>query len=414
MIEIMHGPQQHRLSAGLDYYKPTMSQLEFEKHADAQVTFSFKNRGDENILEHVNLDELRRRLDIYQSGWGNDEIDFLAEQTKIDGARLFDNEYLEYLRGRQLPDINLGVDPNTGDLLASTTGDWPMVTFWETVVMSEVNELYFESKVRAEGLDLMSLYDEGDKRLSDKIRKLKDRPDIKIADFGTRRHFSRRWQEYVVGRLETECPDNFIGTSNVWLAQQLGVKPIGTFAHEMPMVYSALEDADGQDPLLGHKKMLEDWRWMYGDDLSVALTDTYGSEFFFADFSDQQAEDWKALRHDSGDPVEFGNKVIAFYHSKGIDPMTKTIVFSDGLDIDKIIELADIFGGKINIVFGWGTTLTNDLGLEPINIVMKATCVNGVNTVKLSDNAGKHTGPEQEVLKYQQAVWSALFKKIWS
>lgn len=407
MTNLEYGPDQLKIISGLDYYKPTMSQLEFDKDPNAQVTFTFKNRG-EDISGHIDIAELQRRLKFYKEGWDDDEINFLAKQQRSDGVSLFSYDYLSYLAGRQLPDISVDIDPVSRGVRAFTTGDWPMVTFWETVVMSEVNELYFETKIIKEGLDLMAIYDEGDKRLSEKIAILQARPDIKISDFGTRRHFSRRWHEYVVGRLVQECPDNLLGTSNVWLAKKLGIKPIGTFAHEMPMVYAALEDAKGNNPINGHRDMLVDWRAKYGDDLLVALTDTFGSEYFFADFTPEQARKWQALRHDSGDAVEFGYRVIDFYKRQGIDPATKTIVFSDSLDIDKIVELADEFKGKIKLIFGWGTTLTNDLGLEPLNIVMKATCVNGTNTVKLSDDEGKHTGTDEDIERYKKAINSVI------
>jgi nicotinate phosphoribosyltransferase len=172
----------------------------------------------------------------------------------------------------------------------------------------------------------------------------------------------------------------------------------------MPMVYAGLEDADGGNPLDGHTTMLQDWQNHYRGDLSIALTDTFGSEFFFTDFTPEQAQQWRGVRHDSGDPIAFGERVIDFYQELNIDPASKTIVFSDGLDINTIEQLADHFKDRIQLLFGWGTSLTNDLGLPSNNIVMKATQVNGVDTVKLSDDNGKHTGPEQLVSRYQSEV----------
>ena len=270
--------------------------------------------------------------------------------------------------------------------------------------MSELNELYFENKLAHGGLTLDTLYQEGDRRLSEKIALLRKRPDIKFSDFGTRRRFSYDWHHHVVERLARECPENFVGTSNVYLAHELDTAPIGTFAHELPMGYAALADARGNNPLTGHNEMLVDWQEQYGDDLATALTDTFTTDFFFADFSPEQAEGWNALRHDSGDPVEFGERVIDFYKQNGISPQEKTIVFSDGLDITTIIALADHFKGRIKTMFGWGTTLTNDLGVKANNFVMKATAINGHPTVKLSDVAGKHTGPESFVQRYEQEV----------
>ena len=391
------------LSIGLDYYKPTMSQLAFEKNKDAEVVFTFKNRSKEILTDYVDIEELQKRLDIRQSGWNDEELEYLGSLTNSKGGERFSQEYLDYLATSSLPPVEVGVG-ETGDLAITAKGDWALVTFWETVVMSEVNELYFETKVAKEGLDIFDLYNEGNRRLTEKIEVLQSRPDIKFADFGTRRRFSYKWQKHVVERLIDECPENFIGTSNVYLAKKYGITPIGTFAHEMPMVYAGLKDAEGVNPLEGHNLMLRDWRDVYEDDLSVALTDTFGSEFFFADFTPEQAEQWKALRHDSGDPVKFGNRVIEFYTDLGIDPMEKSIVFSDGLDLDTIVMLADTFKDKINVTFGWGTTLTNDLGIKALNIVMKATSVNGESTVKLSDDPGKETGPEEKVELYTDNV----------
>jgi nicotinate phosphoribosyltransferase len=176
------------------------------------------------------------------------------------------------------------------------------------------------------------------------------------------------------------------------------------------MVYAGLEDAAGGNPLDGHATMLQEWQEHYKGDLSIALTDTFGSEFFFTDFTAGQAREWKGLRHDSGDPFDFGERVIDFYAQHEIDATTKTIVFSDGLDIDMIEKLADYFAGRINLLFGWGTSLTNDLGLPSNNIVMKATHVNNIDTVKLSDDEGKHTGPEHTVTRYQRDVAARIAK----
>ncbi len=406
---IQYGPLQGEgtLASGLDFYKPTMSQVAFEKHKDAEVTFTFKNRGKNQLTQYVGVEELQTRLDARQHGWNPEEIAYLTSLTHQDGERIFSEEYLDYLADNPLPQVHVVLDEE-GDIAIDSTGAWPMVTFWETVVMSEINELYFENMVQEEGLDIFEVYDEGNRRLDEKIEILKSRPDIKFADFGTRRRFSYRWQNHVIERLLDECPDYFIGTSNVYLANKFNVTPIGTFAHEMPMVYAALADKQGKNPLRGHNQMLDDWVEVYDDNLSVALTDTFGSEYFFTDFTPEQAEHWKSLRHDSGDPVQFGDRVIEFYEQIGFDPMEKTIVFSDGLDIDTIVMLADTFKGRINVVFGWGTTLTNDLGLKSNNVVMKATMVDGVWTVKLSDDEGKHTGPEEYVQKYQYQTARAI------
>lgn len=407
---LTHVPEQ--LTNGLDFYKPTMSQLAYEQEPDTEVTFTFKNRGEQRLADYVTVDALQDRLDALQErGWSELELGHLEGMHTSAGERLFSDDYLAYLRGGKLPPVSVTQD-EAGDIAIETTGPWALSTFWETIVMSETNELYFENFVRAHGYDIMQVYDEGQARLDAKMATLRANPDIKIADFGTRRHFSLKWQNHVLSELATHCPDNLVGTSNVALAREHNMKAIGTFAHEMPMVFAALADARGEDVRESHRKFLESWFERYGEDLSIALTDTFGTDFFFADFTKQQAEQWRGTRHDSGDPFVFGERLIDFYEQQGIDPQTKTVVFSDGLDIDQIVELHERFNGRINLMFGWGTTLTNDLGLRPLNIVMKATHATdsrtglSADTVKLSDNAGKHTGPEVQVQRYQ-AIFGA-------
>lgn len=395
------------LTRGLDYYKATMGQLEYQQYPDARVTFTLKNRAEAKLSEFVTPSELQTRLDNLRSGWQPDELAYLASLQNQDGTAQFSEGYLDFLANNTLPSVEVKLDEH-GEIAVSSTGAWPLVTFWETVVMSELNELYFARKCAAEGTSLAALYEEGDRRLSEKIAKLRERPDILFSDFGTRRRFSYEWQKHVITRLATELPDNFVGTSNIYLAHELGLKPIGTFAHELPMVYAALADAAGENPLDGHNRVLQDWQELYKGDLSTALTDTFTTDFFFADLTSEQVRDWKALRHDSGDPFAFGERAIDFYEQHGIDPLEKTIVFSDGLDVDMIIQLADHFKGRINLLFGWGTTLTNDLGVKPNNFVMKATRVNDTATVKLSDSKGKHTGTPEKIALYKEKVAEVL------
>ncbi len=390
------------LSRDIDYYKVTMGQVIFEKHRDAQVTFTLKNRANKQPLsEYVTPEALQERLDrIREQGFTAEEIAYYGSILAQNGKAQFTPEYLEHLANLTLPEIEVRVNPESGELDVDPTGDWVDVTFWETVVMSQTNELYYEQLMESKGLKLQDLYDEGDRRLNEKIEKLRAYPGIKFADFGTRRRFSADWHEHVVSRLVNELPDQFIGTSNPWFAYKYGIKPIGTFAHEMPMVYAGLADAGGRNPMDGHGEMLEDWDDVYDGGLSTALSDTFTSEFFFAEFTPEQARKWNGLRHDSGDPIAFGERAIEFYEQNGVDPTTKTIVFSDGLNVDEIIRLYEHFEGRVNVLFGWGTNLMNDLGLPANNFVMKATCVNDTPTVKLSDNEGKHTGPQEQVDRY--------------
>jgi len=398
-----HIPEtERRLSDGLDFYKLTMGQVALEHFPTAEVTFTMKNRaGEFPLSKYVDVENLKARFEtITEKGFAPEEIAYLAGIQAQDGTARFDEPYLTFLADLELSEVDVTIDKETNDLSVHTTGPWAAASLWETVVMSEINEQYYTGLMQAQGLDVDELWKTGDERLSEKIALLNERPDIKFSDFGTRRRFSAAWQDHAIGRLANELPDNFVGTSNPWFAYKHGLKPIGTYAHEMPMVYAAIADKNGQNPLDGHHQMMIDWYDRYGDDLSTALTDTFTSDFFFSDFSEEQAQQWKGLRHDSGDPIEFGETAIEFYKENNVDPTTKTLIFSDGLNIEKIVELADHFKGKINIMFGWGTTLMNDIGLRANNFVMKATNVNGIDTVKLSDNEGKHTGPQEQVDRY--------------
>ncbi len=408
-------PEQDNLSADLDYYKPTMSQLHFEKHPEAEVTFTFRNRGSERLADYIEPEVLQARFDyLRERNWQPEELHYYAGLLRKDGTPVFSDKFLIHLRENTLPEIEVRLDPETNDLAIETTGESDLVTYWETIVMSEINEMYFENYMIAHNINPQDLYEEGDRRLSEKIKILKENPDIKFSDFGTRRRFSYRWHRYVVERLSKECPDNFLGTSNVQLSRLLNKTPIGTFAHELPMIYAGLADARGEDIRPSHNKCLRDWQETYPD-LLIALMDTYTSEFFFVDFTRQQAEDWTGPRQDSGDPFEIGEQVISFYKRMGIDPTTKSIVFSDGLDMQTILKLHKHFKGRIGMVFGWGTTLTNDLGLKPLNIVMKATHVRlpdgrEADLVKISDDEGKHTGPDWLVKLYKR-IFKARYDK---
>lgn len=375
------------LLAGLDYYKLTMSQFAFDNHREAQVTFTLKNRNrKQRLLDRMSVAEVQAALGKFEKCFTATELSYLQRWG------IFSTDYVVYLADSHLPTPVVTVKDD--ELSVEVTGDWPLVSLWETVVMATVNELYFTSEPG-------TLKTEGHRRLGEKILALRADPTIKLSEFGTRRRFSRAWQEIVTRRLQEELPENFVGTSNPYLAATLSCTPIGTFAHELPMVFGALAEAVGGDPLIAHGEMLDRWFDTYGEALSIALTDTFGSDFFFATFGEERARKWKGLRHDSGDPFEFGERAIEFYEDFGIDPTTKVIVFSDGLDLETIQKIHERFHGRVQLMYGWGTGLTNDLGVKALNIVMKATAVNGVGTVKLSDDLGKHTGADSDVLRYQ-------------
>lgn len=393
----------------LDYYKLTMSQFAFEQAPHAEVTFSFTNRTNIPLAEYVNPIDLQHALDERRErGFGGFELSYLSSLRDTRGERVFTDDYLHMLSETRMPEITIGVNEEN-DLTIESTGVWPMVSLWETIVMASVNEMYFDSITRLYGIDMDELYTEGRERIQQKMEVLAKynanlpeghRP-VTFVDFGTRRHFSGDWHEVVIQELLEHAPnESFVGTSNVGFADKYGLKPVGTYAHEMPMVFAGMFDAQGEEVRDSHSAFMAAWAERYPD-LRVALTDTFGDDFFFEDLADSELDTvFSGLRHDSGNPFTFAERAIAFYEARGIDPQTKTIVFSDGLELEKILQLHEQFGQRINVTFGWGTNLTNDLGIEALSIVMKATAVDGKRTVKLSNNPNKITGHEEDVERY--------------
>ncbi|MDX1535869.1 MAG: nicotinate phosphoribosyltransferase [Candidatus Spechtbacterales bacterium] len=385
-----------------DFYKFTMGQFVFHRYPNIPVRYTFKCRNKGVKLGNAIPEKrLREELDaVRELRLTTEEATQLREQQYYPG--LFKDNYIKFLRGLRLPEYNL--EYRNGKIHLEFFGPWKEAIYWETFALSIINELYYKETVDRYKYK-HDIHHDGWVRLNPKIQILRANPGIKIIDFGTRRRFSRDWQEIVVRVLRNQVPENIIGTSNVFLAFKYGMQPMGTFAHEIPMVISAIwrERTNDWDSaiLLSHNAMLLDWWNEYGETLSIALTDTYGSEFFFRDMSRSQADMWRGLRHDSGDPVDFGERAIKFYNSYGIDPREKTIVFSNALKIDEITMLSKRFGGRIMTPYGWGTNLTNDVGLDTLSIVVKATKAFEYGTVKLSDNLAKATGsrPDQKRFK---------------
>ena len=241
----------------------------------------------------------------------------------------------------------------------------------------------------------------------EKVLRLKKLPDLKIADFGTRRRHSFLWQRWCVDALKEGLGTNFIGTSNVLLAMDHDLEAIGTNAHELPMVVATLSK-DDTSLASSPYQILERWQKTYDSNLLIVLPDTYGTTRFLQDAPDWVA-DWKGFRIDSKEPIAGGEEIIAWWKKKGIDPKEKLIIFSDGLDIETIESTYHHFQGKVRTSFGWGTNLTNDFrqcapypneSLRAFSVVVKVTSANGKPTVKLSDNLAKATGPKKEVERY--------------
>ncbi|MYB31755.1 MAG: hypothetical protein F4Y20_04300 [Acidobacteria bacterium] len=231
---------------------------------------------------------------------------------------------------------------------------------------------------------------------------LREHPGIRFASFGTRRRFSRSWQFALEERLAGALPDQFTGTSCVASAFQHGLVPVGTIAHEVFMVGAAVGDGSDESIRGSQRRMLDAWWEMYGEPFSLFLTDTWGSEFFFADGGEARARRFRGVRQDSGDPAAFGERAIRWYQDCGVDPRRKSLVFSDGLELADILELESRFAGRIGVSYGWGTNLTNDCGVPNYSLVVKPVAANGRPLVKLSDNPGKSTGSPAEIRRYRR------------
>lgn len=387
-----------------DFYKFTMGQFIFLKHPEVMVKFALKNRTIAvKLPSFIDIDELKRQLDhVRDLSFTNTEIHYLRGTNEYQ-ERMFCEKYLEFLKNLELPpyDLTVGID---GQYQLEFSGKWKEVTYWEIYALEIINELYFRALTGSmSDFERDCLKAEGVKRLESKIIELRKYPLLKFTDFGTRRRFGRDWQEYIVKSISEELPGQFIGTSNTKLAEKLSLTPMGTSAHELPMVASGIVDfSDNAAIRASHNITLDAWWDLYGKGLSIALPDTFGSEFFFDDFRKEQAIKWKGLRQDSGDPKKFGEKTVSFYENLGINPLEKMIVFSDGLKVPAMISLFLDFHKRINVSFGWGTNLTNDLGLPALSLVIKAMMANSNPLVKLSDNIEKAMGPAEEIERFKK------------
>lgn len=390
----------------IDFYKFTMGQLIFHRYPNVPVKYALKVRTKGvHLAKVINEADLRREPDHVRTlKFKNSELHYLRGTNEY-SERMFKEDYLEFLKNLVLPEYEL---KRVGDDYELTfEGLWSETIYWETLALSIINELYYRALMAEKTpFEQEVVYAEGKLRLVEKIKKLRANPQITFSDFGTRRRFSREWQDYVVRTLATEVPKQLLGTSSVLLAHKHNLLSMGTAAHEMDMGLSGIMHGSDEEIRASHNKVLQDWWDEYGLGLSIALTDTYGSDFFFSDMTKEQAEKWKGLRQDSGDPIEFGEKAIRFYKKHGIDPRTKFIVFSDGLNIDEMIKITNHFRNRIKIpafrtTYGWGTNLTNDLGFNPLSMVIKLIESNGHGTVKLSDNLAKATGKPEDIERFK-------------
>ena len=392
-----------------DFYKLLMCQSVFRNKPDAQVRFSLINRAqDVPLAKLIDEGELREQLDHIRSlSLTRGESTYLRGNTFYGKRQMFRPDFMEWFENLRLPPYEL---TRVGDQYELTfEGSWPEVMLWEIPALAVLMELRSRAVLGKMGkFELQVLYARATTKLWEKIERLRTAPGLKLADFGTRRRHSYLWQDWCVqAMLEGLGPDAFVGTSNVHIAMRRDIEAIGTNAHELPMVYSALAQTD-EALARAPYDVLSDWHDEHDGNLRIILPDTYGTKGFLERAPDWLAG-WTGIRIDSGDPATAAETAINWWKSRGEDPTKKLVIFSDGLDVDTVLELHNQFSGRVRPSFGWGTLMTNDFrgltsgdALAPFSMVCKAIEANGSPTVKLSDNPRKAIGPQAEIERYKR------------
>ena len=387
-----------------DLYKFTMLQAMLHQFPQTHGVYRFRCRNNNDAAYPLATikESLEQQLDsLCELRFLPDELEYLRT------LRFMRSDFVDYLELFQLNRRFITVSTDSkGRLFIDIEGPMIQAMFFEVFVLAIVNELYFNA------LSNPQVIAEGQRRLDDKVALLhqyaeqqvnneSDTPPFIVADFGTRRRFSKRWQAHVVKTLHQAEPNIISGTSNVLLAKTLEMTPIGTMAHEFMQAFQALDVRLRNS----QKAALEAWVHEYRGDLGIALTDVVGMDAFLRDFDLYFAKLFDGLRHDSGDPYIWGDKAIAHYKKLKIDPKTKIITFSDGLNLEKAWELHQYFKDRIKTSFGIGTNLTNDMGLTQLNIVLKLVECNGQPVAKISDSPGKTMINNDTYLAYLRQVF---------
>ncbi|MDQ7746314.1 nicotinate phosphoribosyltransferase [Hydrogenophaga pseudoflava] len=381
-----------------DLYKFTMWQTMLHRHPQTQAEYRFVCRNPPAFPLTRLLDEVNAELDaLCALSFSEDELRYIG------GLRYIKSDFVDFLRIFRFQRNFIEAFAEGDQLRIVAKGPQVHVMAFEIFVLAIVNELYFRRFDRA------AAEAEGRRRLDAKIGVIEAfvqqpalRHPFELFDFGVRRRLSRPWQREVVQAFSARLPQVFKGTSNVRLAADLGLVPIGTMTHEYLQTYQAL----GVRLRDSQKAALEDWVQEYRGDLGIALTDVVGMDAFLADFDLYFAKLFDGLRHDSGDPLVWAEKALAHYAKLRIDPHTKRLVFSDGLTVDKAIAIYRALGDRTQLGFGIGTHLSNDVGLQTLNIVMKLTSANGQPVAKLSDSPGKTLCDDATFLAYLRQVFN--------
>lgn len=369
-----------------DFYKFTMQNAVVTLYPKAKAKYEFINRGNHEFPEGFGEALTREIAKMGRLKLTVEEKRFLSKSCPY-----LPPTYLDFLQGFRYDPEEVSVSQNGSELSVHIEGYWYRTILWEVPIMFMICEMYYQWDSIKQEIGERESNDQVAACARDKIEKYRSL-GITLADFGTRRRHSYEVQKIVVQTLKEYGGGCFIGTSNVHLAMLCNTRPIGTHAHEWFMFHAAKYGFKMSNSLA-----LENWVFIYRGDLGIALSDTYTTDVFFRSFDKKFSKLFDGVRHDSGDPLEFTIKTIAHYKQYGIDPMSKTIIFSDALDYEKVKRIVEFCKGKIGISFGVGTNLTNDVGLPPLNIVIKMTETlpdHGVwnPVVKLSDEKGKYTG----------------------
>ncbi|HYN12676.1 MAG TPA: nicotinate phosphoribosyltransferase, partial [Burkholderiales bacterium] len=371
-----------------DLYKFTMMQVVLHHFPGALAEYRFRCRT-EGVDLRPHLDEIRAEVKkLYELRFREEELAYLR------GLRFMKSDFVDFLGLFQFNEkyIRIGAGEGAGGIEITIRGPWLHTILYEIPVLAIVSEVYFRRTQPRPDLA------EGRRRLKAKIdlvRTVEPELDFKISDYGTRRRFARDWQEEVLQTLKREVPEYLAGTSNVWFAMRNNLTPLGTMAHEYMQACQALGPRLRDSQTFAFDK----WAQEYRGDLGIALSDTYGLEAFLQDFDMYFCKLFDGARHDSGDPFDWGERMIAHYRRNRVDPRTKTLIFSDQLSFPLAIAIVRRFHGRARTAFGIGTNLTNDLGYEPINIVVKMTECNGQPVAKVSDSPGKTVSKDAGYLR---------------
>ncbi len=391
-----------------DFYKLLMCQSIFRNRRDTVVQFSLINRSDKvRLAELIDEGELREQLDHVRSlSLRRGESTWLRGNTFYGKRQMFRPDFMEWFEGLRLPAYHL--EKVDGQYELTFEGKWHEVMLWEIPALAVMMELRSRAVLKdMHKFELQVLYARAMTRLWEKIERLQKIPDLKIADFGTRRRHSYLWQDWCVQAMQEGLGEAFTGTSNCLIAMKRDIEAIGTNAHELPMVYSALAEDDAALAEAPYR-VLADWHEEHDGNLRIMLPDTYGTEGFL-ERAPAWLNGWTGIRIDSGDPATGAETAIRWWQSRGEDPREKLVIFSDGLDVETMESLYTQFSGRVKVSFGWGTNLTNDFRglvpndrLAPFSLVCKAVSANGRPTVKLSDNPNKAMGPKAEIERYKR------------